>query len=93
MWMIVVFVAVGALSACGVESPELDGQEPVGVGQQAVYVTPDGNIVAYSAQTTATPSVPNGGTNALPQDPVPVHNGSPNVVVVLPTSTPSTRTR
>src|SRR2546429_237319 len=86
-WMTGGLLAVMGLSACGVGVDDPQGQAAAGVTQQAVYVTQDGNVLAYTtqttAQTTAAPSAP-GGTNELPQDPVPVHGGSPTVIVVKP---------
>ena len=82
--MIVGLLAVVGLSACGVGMDDPEGQAAVGRTQQAVYVDPSGNVLAYTGQTTAAPSTPgNGGVSELPQDPVPVH---PNVIVVTPPS-------
>ena len=83
--MIVGLLAVVGLSACGVGVDDPEGQAAMGQTQQAVYMDANGNVLAYTGQTTAAPSTPgNGGTQELPQDPVPVH---PNVIVVTPTTT------
>jgi hypothetical protein len=89
-WMTVGLLAMVGLSACGVGVDDPEGQGVVGAGQQAVYVGPDGTVVAYQgqtpAQTTAALTGPNGGQNELPQDPVPAHgpNGPNTRVVVVP---------
>jgi hypothetical protein len=74
-------LAMLGLSACGVGVDDPEGQQAVGTTQQAVYIAPDGTVLSYQGQTTATPTSPgNGGQNELPQDPVPVH---PNVHVIM----------
>jgi hypothetical protein len=86
-WMTVGLLAMLGLTACGVGVGDPEGQAAAaGVNTQAVqtvYVDQNGNVIAYSGETTANPTAPgSGGTNELPQDPVPLHGGSPNVIVV-----------
>lgn len=84
--MTVGLLAMLGLSACGVGVDDPEGQAATGgVTKQAIYVDQNGNVLAKTGETTATPSAPgNGGENELPQDPVPLHNGNPSVIVVLP---------
>ncbi len=91
-WMTVGLLAMLGLSACGVGMDDPEGQAALGINQQqqpltqqqTVYVDSDGKVLAIvpavvAPQAVGTPQVPGGsGNNALPQDPVPIHDpGNP----------------
>jgi hypothetical protein len=90
-WMTVGLLAMLGLSACGVGLDDPEGQAALGINQQplaqqqqTVYVDSDGKVLAIvpevvTPQALGSPQTPGGnGNNALPQDPVPIHDpGNP----------------
>lgn len=89
-WISVGLVAMLGLSACGVGVDDPEGQAaaaaagaPVtGTNEQALAVGPDGYPVGVPNEVPGAVVLPNGGTQMLPQDPVPIHG--PKELVVLP---------